>query len=307
MKNISTIEFHTGTKEELLPDFSPDFPYIATRAQLDKYRERFVPWHWHKTVELFYMESGGIEYFTPGGRTVFPEGSGGMVNSNVLHMTKPLKDHEENSQIHHIFDPSFIAGEHGSRIEEKYITPLISSPQIEIIPLYPDDPEQALILDAVRRSFCLREEEFGYEIKLRAALSDIWLRLLALSHPLPEEKGRAGKAGDKIKSMLIYIHEHYGEKIRISHLSEAAYSSERECFRAFQDSLHMTPVEYIQNYRIQMACRLLAETDQAVTSICHACGLGSSSYFGKIFREHTGCTPVEYRRKWQNRDRKGQK
>ncbi len=69
----------------------------------------------------------------------------------------------------------------------------------------------------------------------------------------------------------------------------------------------MTPVEYIQNYRIQMACRLLAETDQAVTSICHACGLGSSSYFGKIFREHTGCTPVEYRRKWQNRDRKGQK
>ncbi len=74
MKNISTIEFHTGTKEELLPDFSSDFPYIATRAQLDKYRERFVPWHWHKTVELFYMESGGIEYFTPGGRTVFPEG-----------------------------------------------------------------------------------------------------------------------------------------------------------------------------------------------------------------------------------------
>ncbi|MCI8978129.1 MAG: AraC family transcriptional regulator, partial [Lachnospiraceae bacterium] len=32
-------------------------------------------------------------------------------------------------------------------------------------------------------------------------------------------------------------------------------------------------------------------------------GLGSSSYFGKVFREYAHCSPTEYRRKWQNSDR----
>lgn len=40
-------------------------PYIVSRAELDKYIERYVLWHWHKTVELFYMENGNIEYDTP--------------------------------------------------------------------------------------------------------------------------------------------------------------------------------------------------------------------------------------------------
>ena len=48
--------------------FSADFPYIATRAELDKYTEPFVPWHWHSSVELFYMESGALEYTTPNGK-----------------------------------------------------------------------------------------------------------------------------------------------------------------------------------------------------------------------------------------------
>ncbi len=44
MKNIHRIEFYTGSKEELLPDFENDFPYIASRAELDKYIGRYVPW-----------------------------------------------------------------------------------------------------------------------------------------------------------------------------------------------------------------------------------------------------------------------
>ena len=84
MKNIHSIEFYTGSKEELLPGFEKDFPYIASRAELDKYIGGYVPWHWHRTVELFYMESGSIEYDTPGGKILFPTGSGGMINPNVL-------------------------------------------------------------------------------------------------------------------------------------------------------------------------------------------------------------------------------
>ena len=52
-----------------------------------------------------------------------------------------------------------------------------------------------------------------------------------------------------------------------------------------------------------MACRMLAEGQESVTGIGHACGLGSTSYFSKIFHARTGCTPLEYRRKWQDNNK----
>ena len=70
-----------------------------TCAELDKYVGKSVPWHWHKAVELFYMESGALEYHTPKGKLVFPAGSGGFVNSNVLHRTRALSHTEQNREV----------------------------------------------------------------------------------------------------------------------------------------------------------------------------------------------------------------
>lgn len=194
MKNIHSIEFYTGSKEELLPDFEKDFPYIASRAELDKYIGGYVPWHWHRTVELFYMESGSIEYDTPGGKILFPAGSGGMINPNVLHMTKAISQREKNIQLLHIFDVSLLAGEQGSRIEQKYIAPVITAPQIEVIPLFPGNAEEERILKLLAASFRLSSDEFGYEIKLRETLTEIWLMLLNYLALCVKRKGNITKA-----------------------------------------------------------------------------------------------------------------
>lgn len=302
MKSVQKIEFYTGSKEEMLPGFTDDFPYIASRAELDKYPGRFVPWHWHRAVELFYMESGSVEYSTPRGKIQFPAGSGGMVNANVLHMTRAASRVEKNSQILHIFDTSLLAGEQGSRIERQYISPIITVPQIEVIPIFPGSKAQDDILKLILEAFQLPADGFGYEMRMRDALSEIWLLLFELSRPMLEQGGETGRNNDKIKLMMIYIHEHYPEKISIQELASSAYLSERECFRVFHDYLHMTPVEYIKSYRLQKACQMLTKGRESVTEVSHACGLGSSSYFGKVFREYAGCTPLEYRRKWQDCD-----
>lgn len=302
MKNVHCMTYRSGSKEEMLPNFSPDFPYIASRNEIDRYMGGFVPWHWHKEVELFYMESGVLEYYTPKGTVVFPAGTGGLVNSNILHMTRPKEGVKDTTQFLHIFDTSFIGGRQGSRIEQKYIAPLLLAPQAEIIALFPDFPEQARLLKILRDSFELSDKDFAYEVKLRAALSDIWCGLFTLAAPLLKAKTGYDKANDKIKLMMVYIHEHYTEKISVSDIASAGFISVRECFRVFQNCLHVTPAEYLKTYRLQNACQLLAGTSEPVTFIGQACGLGSSSYFGKVFREFTGYTPLEYRRKWQDCD-----
>lgn len=307
MNIIQNIAFYEGSRKEMMPNFSSDFPYTSSIVEMDHFLGDFVPWHWHKEIELFYIVSGSMEYDTPGGKHIFPAGSGGMTNTNVLHMTKSYENTKNTVQILHIFDPSFLGGEQGSRIEKNYILPLTMNSQVEIIGLYPEDSVQAEILKKIRHSFDIQKEDFGYEMKLRAVLSEIWCSIIQLFDSVIKEKANNRENDDKLKSMMAFIHEHYGDKISIKEIADIAFISERDCFRVFHDYLHMTPMEYLKSYRLRKACYLLSKSSDSVTSICQECGMTGSSYFGKVFRESFGCTPLEYRRKWQNNDMNGQK
>lgn len=294
MESVHTLQYKNQSREQLHSGFADDFPCVTSCVKINEYKGGLVPWHWHEEVELFYIENGVLEYDIPKGRIVFPKGSGGLVNSNVLHMTKA---HSQNTIQHlHIFNTSLIGGKPGSRIERKYITPIVTAPQIEIIPLFPDAAGQPEVLDKIRKSFGLMQDESNYEIKLRESLSDIWCEILDLTRPILENKSIIDKASDKLKAMMIYIHEHYAEKLSVEQIASSAFISERECFRVFRDYLSITPAEYLRNYRLQKACQMLIEGSESITAVGLACGFGSNSYFGKIFRENIGCTPQEYRR-----------
>ena len=307
MKNIQSIQLIEGSNEELLPGFSPDFPYIASRALLDRYLEPATPWHWHRTVELFYMESGTLEYTTPNGKRVFPAGSGGFVNSNVLHTSMVIPSGAETVQLLHLFEPELLSGGQASRMDMKYIRPLTSAAGIEMIVLFPDDAVQAELLKKIRAVFDLDEDEWGYEFTLRQQLTEIWLALFALARPGIELHSGAKDSDEKMKAMMRYIHAHYPDTISVDQLAREAHISKRVCYRLFRENLHMSPVEYMTGYRLRKACQRLAETDEPITQIAYNCGLGSSSYFGKLFRERFGCTPGAYRKEWHDRNSNQQK
>ena len=297
-----TTQFINGTREELLPGYTEEFPYIHTRYVVDEHMNQIVPWHWHNPVELFYIESGLLEYNTPNGQFYFPAGSGGLLNANVLHSTRRCAGSGANIQQLHIFDPSLIAGQQGSRIGQRYVTPLVSRPQLEMIPLLPEVDAHRPALNALQASFQLDESSSGYELRLRAALSEIWLSLLELLPELDEPRASGFRSSDKLKLMMVYVHEHYAERLSVADLAASAYMSERECYRVFRECLRTSPLEYVTGYRLQTAQRLLENTDDTATRIGLACGFGSSSHFGKLFLERFGCTPLQYRRKWQDRD-----
>lgn len=298
MRNIRSIQIDSNSNEEILPNFTADFPYISTCAELDFYQTPFTPWHWHRAVELFYIQSGCLES-TPSGKWVFPTGTGGFVNSNVLHTSAFQRRNVPNIQCLHIFDPSFLAGEAGSIIEKKYILPITTAAEIEIIPLGAGNPTEADILEHIQTAFTLQESQWGYELELRNVLTDIWCKLFSLVQPqMAQCRSTVGEVN--IKKLIIYIHEHYRQPISVEDLAQSIPISKRACFRLFQEKLHTTPADFIRSYRLQKACQLLAHGNDSVTQIASQCGLGSSSYFGKIFRETYQCTPLEYRKKWHD-------
>ena len=57
----------------------------------------------------------------------------------------------------------------------------------------------------------------------------------------------------------------------------------------------MTATEYLNQYRVSVACDLLRESSAPVTAVAMDCGYGNISYFNRMFRRYMHCTPREYR------------
>lgn len=293
MKEIDAIRLFPQSNEEDLPDYTPDFPCITTRASLYKYADPRVPWHWHDAGELFYMDSGTLEYTTPGGKWVFPQGTGGFVNANVLHSSRILSTQGPTVQLLHLFDPGFLAGDRGGRLYRKYIRPLTDS-GVELFPILEGET-----LEKLRESFALSETAPGYEFALRQGLTEVWLGLLG---QLPGEVAPAVPGDGAVKAMMAFVQAHFGEDITVDHIARAGLVSRRGCFRLFREQLHTTPVLYLREYRLSRACALLLDSSLSVTEIAGRCGLGSGSYFGQQFRLRYGMTPSRYRQKWHDNE-----
>lgn len=169
MLHVTGIDLNPDSREEHLPGYTPNFPHIASLVQGARYFGGKASWHWHESVELFYVRKGAILYRTPHCEHVMRAGSGGMVNSNVLHSTQILKPEADLELVLHLFSPALVAGVPGGTVEEQYVRPLVQDKEKELILLDPADAAQTETLTMLRKTFDLDETAYGYELRLQAA------------------------------------------------------------------------------------------------------------------------------------------
>lgn len=72
---------------------------------------------------------------------------------------------------------------------------------------------------------------------------------------------------DFLLPSIQYIMDHYNETIRISTLAKLCYVSESYFRRVFSEYLHVSPSEYINQYRINKACELMKTTNYPIEMI----------------------------------------
>jgi len=94
---------------------------------------------------------------------------------------------------------------------------------------------------------------------------------------------------------LTFIHENYTGKITLSFLSSMACLSERQYTRIFHEIYSMSPIEYVINCRLALACRQLKYTKDSLQEISIKCGFGDKVSFSRLFKKRYGITPGKYR------------
>ncbi len=99
-----------------------------------------------------------------------------------------------------------------------------------------------------------------------------------------------------VRQAMAYVHEHYAEPISREDVADHLGMSGNYLSHCFRAEVGMTPITYLNRYRVNRAKVLLAESDRNVTKIAMAVGFSDSGYFSRVFRRQVGLSPEAYRR-----------
>ncbi|MDE0582500.1 helix-turn-helix domain-containing protein [Planococcus sp. A6] len=102
----------------------------------------------------------------------------------------------------------------------------------------------------------------------------------------------------QIQQSIKLIHQNYEEKITLNYLAEKIHINPAYLSRKFQEEVGIGFSEYVNNYRLMMAKKMLTDRPEAsIGEISEKCGFNSQHYFSQMFRKETGLSPRDYRLK----------
>ena len=107
---------------------------------------------------------------------------------------------------------------------------------------------------------------------------------------------KSARTDSRIGAAVEYIEQNYSRPITVGELAAHSNMSESRFFPRFREELGVTPIEYINRYRVNRAILLLiADGEIPIERISELTGFESSAYFRRVFKKETGMSPREYR------------
>lgn len=115
-----------------------------------------------------------------------------------------------------------------------------------------------------------------------------------------DERDTCGSGLEKYKSLknvTMYIKENYWKDISLSDMAAMVHLSPVYFCSVFKESYGISPMNYLQNVRVENAKKLLANSEKSVTDIAFEVGFQSGHYFSRYFKNHEGISPNDFRRR----------
>ncbi len=116
-----------------------------------------------------------------------------------------------------------------------------------------------------------------------------------LSSPGYNSKIKA-KDGEQVSVIYDYIIENFHRKLSIEELSELIHVSPSTFGRHFKKSMNKNFSDFLTEVRIGHACKLLIESDRAISEIAYLSGYQNITHFNRQFKKLTQVTPRSYRK-----------
>lgn len=268
-------------KHELVfPDDGLPFKMFVFEGKEGNYK---VSRHWHRSVEIFLVLEGTMDFYI--NTELFTLGMGQfiLVNPNEVHSIDcPYPNFTIVMQI-------------PSSLFETYVGNMESMLFCRSCPA-----QDAQLVDLISNIYKSNEnKQCGYQFRM---LSDFYqlLYLMVKSYRIlevDEERRRQNKNLEKLSKITDYVNENYTEDLTLEGVARVFGYSPTYLSKMFHKYAGVNYKSYVLDLRTEAGYRLLMNTRQSVLEIAIECGFPDSRSFANAFRKRYGMAPTEYRKK----------
>lgn len=99
----------------------------------------------------------------------------------------------------------------------------------------------------------------------------------------------------ELLKVIDFLHDRYAYPISVAELAKVAHMSESYLYSCFKKQFGISPIAYLNHYRLTIASDLLKQTDLPITRIAEEVGFQDPLYFSRLFRKAFRTSPREYR------------
>ncbi len=253
----------------------------------------FYPIHWHEEMEIIKVQSGKGLFCVDGKWYAAEAGDIIILRPYVMHSINRYAE-ESMSLDAIVFNLRLL--ETGADIcTLKYFAPLLSAKHSVPCIVRPSDVWYHPFDQSMTSVLMCDENKTGAELEIKANL--YWMfyhmfsnRLVNIEQDIPDDKRCY-----TVRRALEYIRANYMNEISVNTLASHCGYSEFYMMKLFKKFTGITCVEYINNYRLNIAGKQLLATSDDISAIAYQVGYNNISYFNRQFRSQYGMTPKQFR------------
>ncbi len=253
-------------------------------------------WHFHPEIELVYVRGGQGRRRIGTHVSYFTEGDLVLIGADLPHwgFTEAHTQHQSETVVQ--FDPSLLGQTFGQ---------------------LPELADIRRLLDMARSGLSFygnTKEELGGRMEKLLTLAPLprLLELISILYSLSQSdevvslnvsgflQRVAVQETDRFRAVQQFVSDHFDRDVALTEVAAVATMTVPAFCRYFKKISGKTFVQYLNEYRITHACKLLAESGSTIADIAFDCGYNSLSQFNRCFKQLTLCTPSEYRHELQD-------
>ena len=106
---------------------------------------------------------------------------------------------------------------------------------------------------------------------------------------------RVGSPEQIVESVVQYLHTNYCSEINFAYISKVYGFSSSYLTKIFREHTGKPPIRYLNEYRVQVAKKLLRDTGLTIKEVSEKTGFVDQFYFSKCFKSYCGVTPTQYK------------
>lgn len=169
---------------------------------------------------------------------------------------------------------------------------------------YPQPYTFDMFPNLVDAAFLYQHDPIGLDLEVNSMLRHLIFSLSKEKDkihipPVPEDNTSLfgiGNTSDKyVNTVIMLIQNNYGEDIRVDAIANSLHLNRSYLSSLFKKNTGLSIKQYLLQYRIESAKRLLLETERTITEISFQCGFQDPLYFSRMFKNHTCQSPSDCR------------